>query len=69
MQTGPSPPSRGAWIEILKPSWSIFGQLSSPPSRGAWIEIVRSVIMSEIWASPPSRGAWIEIVGCSPKWT
>ena len=36
-----SPPSRGAWIEIV-----IFGKalimLVSPPSRGAWIEISMS---------------------------
>ena len=35
-----SPPSRGAWIEIL---WAAVRseQMPSPPSRGAWIEIAR----------------------------
>ena len=41
-----SPPSRGAWIEIL-----IFPSSprprQSPPSRGAWIEIGRP-----LWAAP-----------------
>ena len=34
----PSPPSRGAWIEIMieRPSERCA---MSPPSRGAWIEI------------------------------
>ena len=33
-----SPPSRGAWIEIMNFS-NLSLTASSPPSRGAWIEI------------------------------
>ena len=33
-----SPPSRGAWIEIILPE-SMVRVAESPPSRGAWIEI------------------------------
>ena len=33
-----SPPSRGAWIEIISVS-PVPVNLPSPPSRGAWIEI------------------------------
>ena len=33
-----SPPSRGAWIEILLRLWTLTSD-ASPPSRGAWIEI------------------------------
>ena len=33
-----SPPSRGAWIEILQKS-NCASLVRSPPSRGAWIEI------------------------------
>ena len=56
-----SPPSRGAWIEIL-----IVVQIpgpgpSSPPSRGAWIEMRGPETRTSTAASPPSRGAWIEI--------
>ena len=35
----PSPPSRGAWIEILRQDRTEEPE-KSPPSRGAWIEIV-----------------------------
>ena len=34
----PSPPSRGAWIEIVG-TVTGFQVGVSPPSRGAWIEI------------------------------
>ena len=34
-----SPPSRGAWIEIMVASRSTL-RSASPPSRGAWIEIL-----------------------------
>ena len=34
-----SPPSRGAWIEIVC-RLDVATADSSPPSRGAWIEIV-----------------------------
>ena len=33
-----SPPSRGAWIEIVI-GWAYYALPMSPPSRGAWIEI------------------------------
>ena len=33
-----SPPSRGAWIEIIG-SCFMCKHARSPPSRGAWIEI------------------------------
>ena len=36
--TQESPPSRGAWIEILLTYHAMRGSMS-PPSRGAWIEI------------------------------
>ena len=58
-----SPPSRGAWIEILGPVTIIFTFPLSPPSRGAWIEIgwITGTV-SGLGESPPSRGAWIEII-------
>ena len=34
-----SPPSRGAWIEILRYAYHYRHYPVSPPSRGAWIEI------------------------------
>ena len=36
---GVSPPSRGAWIEIMGLLDSAVDIHESPPSRGAWIEI------------------------------
>ena len=33
-----SPPSRGAWIEMVR-LLLLLSVMSSPPSRGAWIEI------------------------------
>ena len=36
--TALSPPSRGAWIEIMV-GQNRSDKLESPPSRGAWIEI------------------------------
>ena len=56
-----SPPSRGAWIEILLSRWTRTLEIPSPPSRGAWIEIAPLWGIWEILRSPPSRGAWIEI--------
>ena len=43
MRTIWSPPSRGAWIEIIVLPPSLYPLLPSPPSRGAWIEITYSV--------------------------
>ena len=57
-----SPPSRGAWIEIVQSTSPTYLTLSSPPSRGAWIEIVVYQLLKEAFRSPPSRGAWIEMV-------
>ena len=34
-----SPPSRGAWIEIVIFQTNHTNMPKSPPSRGAWIEI------------------------------
>ena len=60
MPTVPSPPSRGAWIEIdVRLLSRKVGR--SPPSRGAWIEMQEWTSSSNATASPPSRGAWIEI--------
>ncbi len=60
-----SPPSREAWIEMVRRY--PFGALGgSPPSREAWIEIKElGGGKYEITWSPPSREAWIEIPGCS----
>ncbi len=33
-----SPPTRGAWIEIISMA-QLVGRGVSPPTRGAWIEI------------------------------
>ena len=56
----PSPPSRAAWIEILKKRYKerFFG---SPPSRAAWIEIISTEVKHNVTSSPPSRAAWIEM--------
>ena len=46
MPSKPSPPSRGAWIEILVIVF--YPSLPpSPPSRGAWIEIIFVVLCVE----------------------
>ena len=55
-----SPPSRGAWIEILFPPAGRCVR-QSPPSRGAWIEMLKVLPCVPALGSPPSRGAWIEI--------
>ena len=39
-----SPPSRGAWIEIVIVSGVEWMQSMSPPSRGAWIEIIMTLL-------------------------
>ena len=55
-QTRPSPPSRGAWIEMV--CWNISGnrRLMSPPSRGAWIEIKSTWICEIDKCGRPPRG-------------
>ena len=57
----PSPPSRGAWIEIPITGTHCVTSWASPPSRGAWIEIAQFTTSAREVESPPSRGAWIEI--------
>ena len=56
-----SPPSRGAWIEIIRTGCQSPQFWMSPPSRGAWIEIEALNNNTVVMTSPPSRGAWIEI--------
>ena len=50
-----SPPSRGAWIEILvgRPP---NNTLLSPPSRGAWIEILPRASAQAFGRGRPPRG-------------
>ena len=51
-----SPPSRGAWIEIVNPVYTGTDG-TSPPSRGAWIEInVKTSMMPGRWSRPPRGG-------------
>ena len=51
-----SPPSRGAWIEIMLDEGKEEA-VQSPPSRGAWIEIASPLQVSlVVTLSPPSRG-------------
>ena len=50
-----SPPSRGAWIEIVVFVGFIRG-VKSPPSRGAWIEIIYHGAKPRKKASRPPRG-------------
>ena len=56
----PSPPARGAWIEI-KQRFTGMDAILSPPARGAWIEIIVATRGVQSIGSPPARGAWIEI--------
>ena len=51
-----SPPSRGAWIEILKCFDAKEPSNSSPPSRGAWIEIHWSTGFRITSCRRPPRG-------------
>ena len=51
-----SPPSRGAWIEIIRAPVTTCTYRPSPPSRGAWIEISPSTRVTVRVSSPPSRG-------------
>ena len=51
-----SPPSRGAWIEIMY-RLPIKAHLASPPSRGAWIEIiVDQVSVADLSVAPLAGG-------------
>ena len=51
----PSPPSRGAWIEIRALAEIQKKQLS-PPSRGAWIEMLLLSQLSQIVPVAPLAG-------------
>ena len=53
--TEESPPSRGAWIEILRIK-RLHLNAKSPPSRGAWIEIFLSVLFLLSRPRRPPRG-------------
>ena len=58
----PSPPSRGAWIEMLgieKPKEGPGG--GAPPPGGGGFNINTPAQALTAARSPPSRGAWIEI--------
>ena len=50
-----SPPSRGAWIEILLLA-ALGILMPSPPSRGAWIEIDQATINFAMAAVAPLAG-------------
>ena len=52
---GSSPPSRGAWIEIMTEK-ELRQKVVSPPSRGAWIEIVLRQVGRTARACRPPRG-------------
>ena len=60
-RTKKSPPSRGAWIEMIIAHHPARYAPPSPPSRGAWIEMAICDSTGNSQLSPPSRGAWIEI--------
>ena len=57
-----SPPSRGAWIEIVIVSGVEWMQSSRPPRGGRGLKLYPRVSTEEQAKSPPSRGAWIEIM-------
>ena len=51
-----SPPSRGAWIEIV-PRYRLYDGSGSPPSRGAWIEMQESQkVGDQIMVAPLAGG-------------
>ena len=51
----PSPPSRGAWIEIRNGATNA-ACYGSPPSRGAWIEMGDQKEFDKIWDVAPLAG-------------
>ena len=59
-----SPPSRGAWIEIVIVSGVEWMQSSRPPRGGRGLKLHTLSTARPPTASPPSRGAWIEIRIC-----
>ena len=57
-----SPPSRGAWIEIIRAPVTTCTYRPSPPPRGGGVGICgRKKTPKTQTCPPPSRGAWIEI--------
>ena len=50
-----SPPSRGAWIEIVILIYCKLTQ-KSPPSRGAWIEIFDILFLCPYFIVAPLAG-------------
>ena len=54
--TGASPPSRGAWIEMCWPAAPWRLRRRSPPSRGAWIEICSICRMISVLQVAPLAG-------------
>ena len=52
----PSPPARGAWIEIAPEYQIAMGRDPSPPARGAWIEIMNSSRSSIMRVVAPRTG-------------
>ena len=58
-----SPPSRGAWIEIVRHLILIKNYVSRPPRGGRGLKLMVLLVLCHLLVlSPPSRGAWIEIV-------
>ena len=57
-----SPPSRGAWIEIMVVRY-LVALRASPPSRGAWIEIRSfSPNISSPCCRPPRGGRGLKYI-------
>ena len=53
----PSPPSRGAWIEMSMVPFLMASKSMSPPSRGAWIEIFcLAIFSSRVLVAPLAGG-------------
>ena len=57
-----SPPSRGAWIEILCHKCVTHGLFRRPPRGGRGLKSYTRMVGIDTLKSPPSRGAWIEIL-------
>ena len=52
----PSPPSRGAWIEMNLARTALGQRQESPPSRGAWIEMEELTQRRALLQGRPPRG-------------
>ena len=62
-----SPPTREAWIEMIRKELDAMRR-ESPPTREAWIEMIGKTAHG--WAeyeSPPTREAWIEMRRAKPS--